>query len=109
LRGLSVALIERTAWAAGRSSRSSKLIHGGVRYLEMGDFALVREAANERIVLRRIAPHLTRPLRIVLPTYGRTTHAKLGVGLWTFERLAPVPAGERHDVWTPAGAPVPEP
>src|SRR5579859_8092184 len=71
LRGLSVALIERTDWAAGTSSRSSKLIHGGVRYLEMGDVGLVREAANERMVLRRIAPHLTRPVRLVLPTYGR--------------------------------------
>jgi len=100
LRGLSVALIERTDWAAGTSSRSSKLIHGGVRYLEMGDVGLVREAANERLVLRRIAPHLTRPLRIVLPTYGRVTHTKLGVGLWTFERLAPVPADERYETWS---------
>src|SRR5256886_4114524 len=67
LRGLRVALVERTDWAAGTSSRSSKLIHGGVRYLEMGDVGLVREAASERFVLRRIAPHLTRPLRIVMP------------------------------------------
>src|SRR5437016_12882447 len=100
LRGLSVALVERTDWAAGTSSRSSKLIHGGVRYLEMGDVGLVREAASERIVLRRIAPHLTRPLRIVLPTYGRTTHAKLGLGLRLFERLAPVPRDERYETWT---------
>src|SRR5690348_12918492 len=91
LRGLRVALVERVDWAAGTSSRSSKLIHGGVRYLEMGDVGLVREAANERFVLRRIAPHLCRPLRIVMPTYARTTHAKLGVGLWTFERIATVP------------------
>src|SRR5689334_23729535 len=77
LRGLRVALVERVDWAAGTSSRSSKLIHGGVRYLEMGDVGLVREAANERFVLRRIAPHLCRPLRIVMPTYARTTHAKL--------------------------------
>src|SRR5262249_53300961 len=100
LRGLRVVLVERSDWAAGTSSRSSKLIHGGVRYLEMGDVGLVREAANERFVLRRIAPHLPGPLRIVMPTYGLTTHAKLGVGLWTFERLAPVPADERHEMWT---------
>ncbi len=99
LRGFRVALVERTDWAAGTSSRSSKLIHGGVRYLEMGDVGLVREAANERFVLRRIAPHLTLPLRIVMPTYGRTTHAKMGIGLWTFERLAPVPDDERHEMW----------
>ncbi|HLY37545.1 MAG TPA: glycerol-3-phosphate dehydrogenase/oxidase [Candidatus Binatia bacterium] len=100
LRGLSVALIERTDWAAGTSSRSSKLIHGGVRYLEMGDVGLVREAANERIVLRRIAPHLTRPVRLVLPTYGRTTHMKLSLGLRLFETLATVPDDEHYETWT---------
>ncbi|HTD27357.1 MAG TPA: FAD-dependent oxidoreductase, partial [Candidatus Elarobacter sp.] len=57
LRGLRVALVERLDWAAGTSSRSSKLIHGGVRYLEQGDVGLVREAATERSVLRRLAPH----------------------------------------------------
>jgi glycerol-3-phosphate dehydrogenase len=99
LRGLRVALVERVDWAAGTSSRSSKLIHGGVRYLEQGDVGLVREAANERFVLRRIAPHLTAPLRLVMPTYSRTAHMKLGVGLWTFERLATVPPEERHEIW----------
>jgi glycerol-3-phosphate dehydrogenase len=99
LRGLAVALVERTDWAAGTSSRSSKLIHGGVRYLELGDVGLVRESANERAVLRRIAPHLAEPLRIVMPTYSRTAHAKLGLGLWTFERIATVPADERHEMW----------
>lgn len=100
LRGLSVALVEQTDWAAGTSSRSSKLIHGGVRYLEQGDIGLVREAANERLVLRRIAPHLTRPLLMVMPTYSRSTHAKLALGLWTFERLTTVPAGEQYETWS---------
>src|SRR6059058_3746411 len=100
LRGLVVALIERTDFAAGTSSRSSKLIHGGVRYLEQGDVALVRESATERQVLRRLAPHLTAPLRMVMPTYGRTMHAKLAVGLWTFEKIASVPADERHAMWS---------
>jgi glycerol-3-phosphate dehydrogenase len=99
LRGLSVALVERTDWAAGTSSRSSKLIHGGVRYLQQGDVGLVREAAAERLVLRRIAPHLTTPLLVVYPTHGRAMHTKLGLGLWTFERLASVPADERHAMW----------
>src|SRR5213592_4703825 len=61
LRGLTVAVVERTDWAAGTSSRSSKLIHGGVRYLELGDVGLVRESANERAVVRRLAPHLAEP------------------------------------------------
>jgi glycerol-3-phosphate dehydrogenase len=100
LRGLSVALVERTDWAAGTSSRSSKLIHGGVRYLQQGDVGLVREAAHERAVLRRIAPHRTRPLRMVMPTYGRATQAKLAMGLWTFEKIATVPADERHEMWS---------
>src|SRR5690242_21034589 len=68
LRGLRVALVERVDWAAGTSSRSSKLIHGGVRYLQQGDIGLVREAAAERAVLRRIAPHLAIPMRMVMPT-----------------------------------------
>src|SRR5215831_11645532 len=88
LRGLTVALIERVDWAAGTSSRSSKLIHGGVRYLQQGDVGLVREAAHERAVLRRIAPHRTRNVRMVMPTYGRATQAKLAMGLWTFEKIA---------------------
>src|SRR5262245_49546900 len=100
LRGLSVALIERTDWAAGTSSRSSKLIHGGVRYLEMGDVGLVREAAAERAAVRRIAPHLTVPLLMVFPTYSRTMHAKLSIGLWTFEKMTTVPAGEKHAMWS---------
>ena len=100
LRGLAVALVERTDWAAGTSSRSSKLIHGGVRYLQQGDVALVREAAAERQVLRRLAPHLAVPLRMVLPTYGRAAHAKLGLGLWTFERMTAIPGDERHAMWS---------
>src|SRR5437762_2233475 len=88
LRGLVVALIERTDFAAGTSSRSSKLIHGGVRYLEQGDVALVRESATERQVLRRLAPHLTAPLRMVMPTYGRAMHAKLAAGPWADEARA---------------------
>ncbi len=99
LRGLSVAVVEAVDFAAGTSSRSSKLIHGGVRYLQQGDVALVREAASERAVLRRLAPHLADPCLMVMPTYGRATQLKLGAGLWAFEKIATVDASERHRMW----------
>ncbi len=99
LRGLAVALVEAVDFAAGTSSRSSKLIHGGVRYLQQGDVALVREAASERARLRRIAPHLAVPLLMVMPTYGRGMHMKLGAGLWAFDKLATVDVSERHAMW----------
>jgi glycerol-3-phosphate dehydrogenase len=66
-RGYSVLLCEMSDLAAGTSSRSTKLIHGGLRYLEQLDFRLVREALTEREVLWRIAPHIVRPMRFVLP------------------------------------------
>src|SRR5512144_2629165 len=71
LRGLRVALVERRDFAAGTSSRSSKLIHGGLRYLPQGDVGLVMEAAHERRVLRRLAPHLARPIQMLYPVQGR--------------------------------------
>src|SRR3954453_15187177 len=69
LRGLRVALVDKGDFAGGTSSVSSKLIHGGLRYLERGDIRLVREALHERARLLRNAPHLVRPLRFVLPFY----------------------------------------
>jgi len=99
LRGLSVALVEAVDFAAGTSSRSSKLIHGGVRYLQQGDIGLVREAASERARIRRIAPHLAVPLLMLIPTYGRAAHMKMGAGLWTFEKIASVDESERHAMW----------
>ena len=62
MRGLRTALVEKDDFASGTSSRSSRLVHGGVRYLEHGDLRLVFEASHERRVLRRLAPHLVRPL-----------------------------------------------
>src|SRR5581483_12466582 len=62
MRGLRTALVERDDFGSGTSSRSSRLIHGGVRYLEHGHFHLVFEASRERRILLRIAPHLVRPL-----------------------------------------------
>jgi glycerol-3-phosphate dehydrogenase len=96
LRGLSVALIERDDFASGTSSRSSKLVHGGLRYLQMGDVGLVREAATERYVLRKLAPYLARPSRMLVPVSSRGGYAKIRVGLWTYDRLAQVSDEERH-------------
>ncbi len=96
LRGLRVCLLERRDFAVGTSSRSSKLIHGGLRYLQQGDVALVMEAANERRVLRRLAPHLARPIKMVMPVPGRSGYAKIRAGLWTFDRMARVPKDERN-------------
>ena len=70
-RGLSTGLVEARDWASGTSSRSSKLIHGGLRYLEMLDFALVREALTERGLLLRLAPHLIRPVPFLYPLQRR--------------------------------------
>ena len=69
-RGLSVLLVEQNDLASGTSSKSTKLIHGGLRYLEFHAFRLVREALIEREVLIRLAPHLTRTLRFVLPHHS---------------------------------------
>src|ERR671932_2271239 len=67
-RGLTTAIVEARDWASGTSSRSSKLIHGGLRYLEMLDFGLVREALRERgLILSRLAPHLARPVKFLYP------------------------------------------
>jgi len=97
-RGLATGLVEAVDFAAGTSSRSSKLIHGGIRYLQQGDIALVREAATERAVLRRIAPHLATSLRMVMPTYRLSTHLKLRAGLFMFEKLAPVDDDEHYEM-----------
>jgi glycerol-3-phosphate dehydrogenase len=88
-RGLSVAMVEARDWAAGTSSRSSKLIHGGLRYLEQRDFGLVREALTERsILLNRIAPHLVRPVPFLLPLRHRVwERAYIGAGVMLYDTL----------------------
>jgi glycerol-3-phosphate dehydrogenase len=98
-RGLRVALLEARDLASGTSSRSSKMIHGGLRYLAHGDVALVREAATERQILRRIAPHLTRFMPFLLPTRSAAGMAKFRAAMWAFEKLGQVPPHERHEVW----------
>jgi len=91
LRGVSVALVERGDFACGTSSRSSKLIHGGIRYLEQGDLKLVLESCRERDLLRtRLAPHLVRGQRFVLPLYDDDDVApwELRIGLLLYDLLA---------------------
>jgi len=90
LRGLRVALVDKSDVAGGTSSRSSRLIHGGIRYLEHGDLRLVLEASRERRILLRIAPHLVRPLPFLFPAYrgARVPPWKLRAGLWLYDLLA---------------------
>ena len=99
MRGLSVALVEARDFAAGTSSRSSKLVHGGIRYLAQGDMALVREAALERKTVRNIAPHLARRTLFIVPARNRAAIAKFRTGLWTYEKLGSVEADDRHQLW----------
>jgi glycerol-3-phosphate dehydrogenase len=101
-RGLSTGLLEQRDLASGTSSRSSKLIHGGLRYLEMLDFGLVREALRERgLLLTRLAPHLVRPVPFLYPlTHRGWERAYVGSGLLMYDamaRLGPADAGlPRH-------------
>ncbi|MGH7010912.1 MAG: FAD-dependent oxidoreductase, partial [Caulobacteraceae bacterium] len=85
MRGLSVALVEARDFASGTSSRSSKMVHGGLRYLAQGDLSLVREAARERKAVEAIAPHLARETPFVIPARSAAGIARLKAALWTFE------------------------
>jgi glycerol-3-phosphate dehydrogenase len=88
-RGYSVALLERADYASGTSSRSSKLVHGGLRYLQNFDLGLVREALLERSILARIAPHLVRPLPLVVPAFdGARPDRLMGVGLNLYDVMS---------------------
>jgi glycerol-3-phosphate dehydrogenase len=88
LRGFSVALLESQDFAGGTSSRSTKLLHGGVRYLAQGNVALVREALAERATVLRIAPHLAQPLPFVMPSYGWWQTPFYGAGLKLYDLMA---------------------
>jgi len=88
-RGLSVGLLEQRDLASGTSSRSSKLVHGGLRYLEMFDFGLVREALEERgLLLTRLAPHLVRPVPFLYPLHRTIERPYVGAGLALYDALA---------------------
>lgn len=97
-RGLSVGLVEKQDFAAGTSSRSTKLVHGGLRYLKQGDVQLVREVGRERAILYRNAPHIVIPEKMILPIVKNGTYGKLAtsIGLYVYDVLAGVERKERR-------------
>lgn len=90
LRGLKVALFEKNDFGSGTTSRSTRLIHGGLRYLELFDFSLVRQDLKEREILLKLAPHLVRPLSFLVPMYKRSLfyQVKLRIGMWLYDWLS---------------------
>jgi glycerol-3-phosphate dehydrogenase len=100
LRGLACVLLEKGDFGSGTTSRSSKLIHGGLRYLELFDFALVRESLREREILARLAPQLVRPLPFLVPVYraGARRLIKVRIGLRLYDLLTPGRRTERYRV-----------
>ncbi|MBX5436547.1 MAG: glycerol-3-phosphate dehydrogenase/oxidase [Alicyclobacillaceae bacterium] len=110
-RGLTVGLVERRDFASGTSSRSTKLIHGGLRYLKQGQLGLVREVARERSVVHRNAPYIVIPEKMLLPVVHGGTYGRLATsfGLWLYDRLAGVAEGERHVMLTKEQALATEP
>src|SRR5687767_3007355 len=99
MRGLSVALIEKDDFGSGTSGRTSRLVHGGLRYLEHGRIGLVRESRRERATLMRIAPHLVKPLRFTWPVYrgARVSTRKLGAALTLYDALSLSRPGKWHE------------
>jgi len=100
LSGLSVALLEGEDFASGTSSRSSKLIHGGLRYLAMGDVGLVRETALERKAIFRLAPHLAERRWMVLPVQSRAALLKFRAAVTLYEKLGSVEREDLHHNWS---------
>ena len=101
VRGLRVLLVEAQDFAHGTSSRSTKLLHGGVRYLAQGDFALVREALHERRTVLANAPHLSQPLAFVVPVYRFGQQSYYGAGLLLYDVLAGAAGLGRTEFLTP--------
>lgn len=87
-RGMQVALVERSDFASGTSSRSSKLIHGGLRYLAQGDFRVTYESCAERALLARLAPHLVQPRDFLVPVYSWSYGVQLVMGLWLYDIIS---------------------
>ncbi|MGZ9583992.1 glycerol-3-phosphate dehydrogenase/oxidase [Paenibacillus marinisediminis] len=98
LRGLKVALVEKNDFGSGTSSRSTKLVHGGLRYLKQGEVKLVQEVGRERAILYKNAPHLVVPIPMLLPIYKGGTYGYLAssVGLYVYDMLAGVVRKERR-------------
>src|SRR4051795_6296774 len=96
-RGLHTTLVERRDFASGTSSKSSKMVHGGLRYLNQRDYRLVYEALHERQRLLHNAPHLVTPLPFLIPLYGAKTIAKaLNSALWMYDLTGGLRIGKRH-------------
>jgi glycerol-3-phosphate dehydrogenase len=106
MRGLSVALIDKGDFASATTSLSSKLIHGGLRYLELVDFGLVRESLAERQRLQRLAPHLVKPLPFLVPIYRDSSRGliKVRIGLKLYDWLTPGRDREHYRVLRPIDA-----
>ncbi len=102
MRGYSVALIDKGDFASGTSSKSSKLVHGGVRYLELFEFGLVFEASRERRTLWQIAPHLVQPLPFLFPVYrdARWPAWMINIGLWMYDALSFFRNFKRHEMFS---------
>lgn len=103
VRGLKVALVEARDFASGTSSRSSKLIHGGLRYLGQFEFKLVHEARRERRLLLKLAPHLAQPVPFLLPIYEGDPYSplKIRAGLTLYDLLGNLGRQDRHRMLTP--------
>jgi glycerol-3-phosphate dehydrogenase len=106
LRGLKVGLFEKSDYASGTSSKSSKMIHGGLRYLEHGEIGLVFESVSERRIQQNVAPHLVRPLPFLIPIYKgvRPGFEIMNVGLWIYDSLALFRAPKMHKAFRGASA-----
>ncbi|MGE3460249.1 MAG: glycerol-3-phosphate dehydrogenase/oxidase, partial [Kofleriaceae bacterium] len=106
LRGLKVALFEKADFASGTSSKSSKMVHGGLRYLEQGELGLVFESVSERRVQTRVAPHLVRPLPFLIPIYegAKPSFEIMNIGLWIYDSLALFRAPRMHKTFRGAKA-----
>ncbi len=101
-RGYHVALVEKGDFASGASSKSSKLVHGGLRYLATGDYELVFQASRQRRKLRRLAPHLVWPVPFVLPVYQDSSNSwlKTIAGMWLYDALATFRNIKLHQLWS---------
>jgi glycerol-3-phosphate dehydrogenase len=110
-RGFKVALFEQNDLAYGTSSRSSKLIHGGLRYLESYEFSLVFESVSERRIVQDLAPHLVNPLAFLFPVYqgARKSLRMINAGMWLYDGLALFRSPKRHRTLKPADVSKQEP
>ncbi len=102
-RGLKVALFEMQDFAAGTSSRSTKLIHGGVRYLKQGQIGVVKKTGNERTVLKKLASHLTRPVNVLIPVYKYSSLKlwQVKLGMWFFEQIVNITKKNEYKSYKP--------